>query len=66
MGPSAGKVGTFLSEVRAEFHKISWPTRRQVVIETVVVILVCAFLTGLVVTYDWVFTKLANAVFYGQ
>ncbi|MBM3259959.1 MAG: preprotein translocase subunit SecE [Candidatus Sericytochromatia bacterium] len=65
-GPSMGKAGTFLSEVGEEFQKISWPTRRQVLVETLVVIFVCAFLTGLVMAYDWLLTRLANAVFYGQ
>jgi len=53
----------FLSEVRAEFKKISWPTRRQVLTETVVVLLVVAFLTVLVTGLDWVFTQVSNRFF---
>lgn len=59
-------IGTFLSEVQAEFKKISWPTRQQIVVETVVVVVVCTFLTLLVLGYDWVFSGLANRIFYGQ
>ncbi|MBI6547168.1 MAG: preprotein translocase subunit SecE [Cyanobacteria bacterium NC_groundwater_1444_Ag_S-0.65um_54_12] len=59
-------IQIFLTEVQAEFKKISWPTRRQVIVETVVVIFVCAILTGLVVAYDWFFTLAANKIFYGQ
>lgn len=51
---------TFLSEVRAEFKKISWPTRRMVITETIVVILVVTFLTLMIVAFDWVFSQLSN------
>lgn len=51
---------TFLSEVRAEFKKISWPTRQMVLTETGVVILVVTFLTLLIIAFDWIFSQLSN------
>ncbi len=51
---------SFLSEVRAEFKKISWPTRQMVITETGVVILVVTFLTLLIVALDWIFSILSN------
>ncbi|MBU6429810.1 MAG: preprotein translocase subunit SecE [Cyanobacteria bacterium REEB65] len=59
-------IGIFLQEVQAEFKKISWPKRHQIVVETGVVIAVCTFLTFLVLFYDWIFDGVANRVFYGQ
>ncbi|MBM3267299.1 MAG: preprotein translocase subunit SecE [Candidatus Sericytochromatia bacterium] len=66
LGPWFGKTRTFFQEVAAEFKKISWPTRRQIAVETGVVILISAMLTGLVMGYDWLFALLANKVFYGH
>lgn len=66
LGPGFRNARVFLQEVAGEFRKISWPTRPQIVTETGVVILISAILTGLVMGYDWVFTFLANLVFYGQ
>ena len=58
-GPLKG-VQQFLGEVRVEFKKISWPNRRTVVTETVVVLIVVALLTALVTGLDWVFTQISN------
>ncbi len=66
LGPWFGNARTFLQEVTAEFKKISWPTRRQIVVETGVVILISTILVLLVMGYDWIFTYLANLVFYGS
>lgn len=66
LGPGFQNARTFLREVAAEFRKISWPTRPQIVTETGVVILISAILTGMVMGYDWIFTLLANVVFYGH
>ncbi len=35
------RIIQFLSEVRAELGKVTWPTRRQMVLYTVVVIGLC-------------------------
>jgi preprotein translocase subunit SecE len=66
LGPWFGNTRLFLEEVYAEFKKISWPTRQQITVETIVVIVISAFLTFLVMGYDWIFTFMANKVFYGQ
>lgn len=60
LGGKWDQFRTFLQEVRGEMRKISWPTRRQVITETGVVILVTTILTLLVMFLDWVFTFLAN------
>lgn len=58
-GPLKG-AQRFLAEVRVEFKKISWPTRQQILTETVVVLIVVAFLTALITGLDWVFTEISN------
>lgn len=59
LGPLKG-AQQFLGEVRAEFKKISWPTRKQVINETIVVLLVVMFLTALITGMDWVFAQISN------
>lgn len=61
--PSGGwarGIQQYLGEVRTEFRKISWPTRRQVTTETVVVIGVVVLLTLLILVLDWGFALIAN------
>lgn len=58
-GPLQG-AQRFFAEVRAEFKKISWPSRQTVLTETVVVLIVVTFLTALVTGLDWVFTQISN------
>jgi preprotein translocase subunit SecE len=50
----------FFGEVQVEFKKIAWPTRRQVLVETGVVLLVVTILTLLVLFFDWIFAFVAN------
>ena len=42
-----GKIASFFAEIKAEFHRISWPKGKEL-IETTVVVL--AFIVGLSVT----------------
>jgi len=54
------KLFTFLREVRLEMKKVSWPTRKEAVKYTLIIIgvtiVVAAFLGGL----DYVFTTMLN------
>jgi preprotein translocase subunit SecE len=53
---------TFLSEVRNEMRRVTWPSRKEVYATTVVVILTSAFfglyLWGLDVLFAWVINTL--------
>ena len=57
-------LGKFIAETRGELRKVSWPTRREAINLTVVVILImvimAAFLGGLDVAFfrlfDWLFS----------
>ena len=53
-------IQTFLAEVHAEFKKVVWPTRQQIVSETIVVLVVVIFLTALIYFFDWFFSLIAN------
>ena len=43
---------TYFKGVKSEWGKITWPTKQQVVAETIVVLMVVAFITGVVYIID--------------
>ncbi|NLF84431.1 MAG: preprotein translocase subunit SecE [Candidatus Gastranaerophilales bacterium] len=49
------KITTYLKGVKAEWGKITWPEKRQVVVETVVVLFVVFFFTFMVFIFDKLF-----------
>ena len=66
-GPSfIGRYTTFLGEVREELKKVTWPTRKMVVTETIVVLLVTVLFTLMITGLDKVFAYASNAVLFGK
>jgi preprotein translocase subunit SecE len=53
----------FLREVVAELRKVIWPTRKQLVTYTIVVLVFVAFMVALVSLLDWVFGLGVQALF---
>ena len=43
----------YLSEVKAELKKVAWPTRREVLNSTVVVLIAVVFMTALIFGFDY-------------
>ena len=52
-----GRAGRFLTEVRAELGRVTWPTRREVWATTVVVILVSMFFGLYLYTVDMILSR---------
>ena len=50
-------VRQFLKEVRQELRKVDWPSRRELVSYTVVVLVTVVVMTSLVFGLDFVFSK---------
>ncbi len=51
--PAAVKdLKSYFKGVKSEWGKITWPTRQQVVAETIVVLIVVAFITSVVYIID--------------
>ena len=46
-------VRGYLGEVRAELKKVAWPTRKEVVNSTIVVLIAVVFMTSLIFLYDY-------------
>jgi preprotein translocase subunit SecE len=53
----------FLKEVRAELKKVAWPTRKEVVSYSTVVLVAVVFLTALVFGLDQFFSNVVLRVF---
>ena len=51
-------VRKFLKEVRQELSKVDWPSRRELISYTVVVLVTVIVMTSLVFGLDFVFSKL--------
>jgi preprotein translocase subunit SecE len=62
-GSAIARLRRFLREVVAELRKVHWPTRRQIVVYTVVVLVFVAFMVTLVGLLDVGFQKLTFALF---
>jgi len=56
------KTTTYLKGVKAEWSKVSWPTRKQVVGETIIVLVVVTFFTIVVYVMDIFFKALLGLI----
>ena len=56
-------VRQFLKEVRQELRKVLWPTRRELITYTIVVLVTVVVLTAYVFGLDVVFSKFVLDVF---
>jgi preprotein translocase subunit SecE len=61
-GPVA-RIGRFLREVVAELGKVIWPTRKELVTYTAVVIVFVSIMVALVAGLDIMFAKVVILVF---
>ena len=53
---------TYFKGVKNEWSKVSWPTKKQVVAETVIVLIVVVFFTLVVYFMDIIFKVLLNFI----
>ncbi len=57
-----GDSKQFLLEVRTEFRKVTWPTRKEAVAGTIGVVIVVAVLTGVLSLVDLILGQLVRMV----
>ena len=57
------RISLFFREVVAEMRKVIWPTRKELIAYTTVVIVFVLIMAGIVAALDFVFTKGVLAVF---
>jgi len=63
--PKREKIGprTYLSEVRGELRKVAWPTKKEVVNSTIIVLIAVVVMTTLIFGFDYVFSKFVLFLF---
>ena len=65
-GPKKQRVtiSQFLTEVRAEMKKVTWPARDEVISYTIVVVTTVVIMGGLVYLADLLFVKLVDIIVF--
>lgn len=58
------KFITYLKETRGELKHVSWPTRKQAIVFTVVVIIVSLATAAYLGIFDWIFTHILEIFFF--
>ena len=58
-----GRIGRFVREVVAELRKVIWPTRKELLTYTSVVIVFMTIMVALIVGLDYIFAKGVLLVF---
>ena len=56
-------IGTFYKQVVSELRKVIWPTRKELVTYTTVVVVFVLIITSIVAVFDLAFGKAVLAVF---
>ena len=56
------KIITYFKGVKNEWSKVSWPTKKQVLVETVIVLIVVTFFTLAVYFMDIIFKALLGLI----
>lgn len=56
------KITDYLKETRAEFKHVNWPTRKQTIIFTIVVIVICAITAYLLGLFDFIFARILEKI----
>ncbi len=54
------KIGQYVQDTKAEMQHVSWPTRRQALIYTALVIGIAIIVSLFTSAFDFVFSKLLN------
>jgi preprotein translocase subunit SecE len=57
------RPATFVKEVRTELRKVAWPTRKETVHYTIIVLVALVVLTALIAGLDWVFSEFVLKLF---
>lgn len=52
-----GRLALFLRQIVAELRKVIWPTRKELIAYTTVVLVFVLVMAGIIAAYDYVFTQ---------
>ncbi|MDD4617511.1 MAG: preprotein translocase subunit SecE [Alphaproteobacteria bacterium] len=52
--PGTSKIGDFIRETKREISKVTWPTRKEVWMTTVLIVLFALVMGGFFLVVDWI------------
>lgn len=55
-------TGKFFKEVKSELKKVTWPTRKQIFKNTLIVLIFLAIMTIIITSFDYLFTQLLGII----
>ena len=58
-------IGKFVSQVKLEMKKVSWPTKQELISSTIVVLVSTAFLAVFIGICDLVLSRFVNVLISG-
>ena len=63
--PSREKIGPkeYLGEVKGELRKVAWPTKKEVINSTIIVLIAVIVMTSLIFGFDYVSSKFVLFLF---
>jgi len=56
------KISNFLKGVISELRKVKWPTRREAINLTLIVIVSVAIATGIIIGIDWILSRILETI----
>ncbi|PIP87481.1 preprotein translocase subunit SecE [Candidatus Campbellbacteria bacterium CG22_combo_CG10-13_8_21_14_all_36_13] len=56
------KLAEYIKSTRAEMKHVSWPTRKQAIIFTIIVIAISLFTAAYLGLFDLLFTEILNLI----
>jgi preprotein translocase subunit SecE len=62
-GSVFSRIALFIRQVVVELRKVIWPTRKELIAYTTVVIVFVVAMAGIIAAFDYVFTKGVLAIF---
>ncbi|MSW80338.1 MAG: preprotein translocase subunit SecE [Actinobacteria bacterium] len=58
-----GRLALFIRQIIVELRKVIWPTRKELIAYTIVVIVFVSIIASIIAGFDYVFTKVVLFVF---
>ncbi|MDA8611437.1 preprotein translocase subunit SecE [Candidatus Pacebacteria bacterium] len=52
----------YIRETKGEMKHISWPTRRQTTVFTIIIVIVSLFIAAYLGLFDWIFTGILEQI----
>lgn len=59
---AATSPAKFIREVRAEMRKVSWPTRKETMVSTLMVLVLATFAATFFVFVDWAISAIVRGI----